>query len=376
MELTQFTEFKTGRFEPVTTKRGPNWAFVPNPLSDEFKSSDALWILAGQAQHAVGRLEQIKGILSDPFLLLKPLQQREALRSSSLEGTYTLPEELVLFDLEQAEDGAVSIRGRRRNENLEVWNHYEALRQGHNWITEQRRPLDKSLILNLHKILMTGVRGKDRNPGQFRKQLVAVGSRPRRYIPPPPDRVEGCIDDLVTFMQATNRRIYPLVRAFMVHYQFEAIHPFEDGNGRVGRLLLSLCVSAWLQLSMPWLYLSEFFERNRKDYGQKMFMVSANGEWPEWLEFCLHGTIEQSADTIERCELLKQMRDDYIDKFGRLGNRMHQIIDMLFVRPVIRISQVASKFGVSHEAARLDLIKLTQAGVLAEIEKSRPKAFA
>lgn len=376
MDITQFTEFKAGQLEPIETDAGPNWAFVPNPLPRGFELSAELWPLAAQARDSVGRLEQIKGILADPFLLLRPLQQREALRSSSLEGTYTLPEELLLFDAEQEEGEAVVTPSTgQRNEQREVWNHYEALRQGHNWIKAGKR-LDKSLILHLHNILMTGVRGKDKDPGRFRKRLVAVGAPPRRFIPPPPERVDACIDDLVRYMETAEGCVEPLTRCFLVHYQFEAIHPFEDGNGRVGRVLLSLCMSKWLGLMLPWLYLSEFYERNRRDYNQRLFMISANGEWDEWIEFCMHGTIEQSISTISRCEFLRNLRDEFITKYSGLGNRMREIIDMIFIRPVVRISPVAKKCGVSHESARQDLQKLVRAGVLKEIEKTKPKAFA
>lgn len=377
MDITNFTEFKTGKLEPIETEVGPNWAFIPRPIPQDFEPSGKLWQLISDARDAVGRLEQIKGILSDPFLLLRPLQQREALRSSSLEGTYALPEELLLFDVEQDENRAIEIpTDHSRNNRLEVWNHYEALREGHNWIVSGK-PLGKSLILHLHKILMTGIRGKDKNPGRFRDQLVAVGSRPRRFIPPPPEHINPCVDELSSYLTGgTPACRDPLVRSFLVHYQFESIHPFEDGNGRVGRVLLSLCVSCWQRLALPWLYLSEYYEKNRREYNERMYRISTNGEWDEWLEFCMHGAIEQSNSTILRCESLRSLRDDYIEKYVGLGHRMREIIELLFVRPVVRISFVAKECKVSHETARQDLRKLVDAGVLQTMKNTRPKAFA
>lgn len=374
MDITNFTEFKTGTLEPFETESGRNnYAFVPHPLGDEFDPSD-LWKLVADARDSVARLEQIKGILSEPFLLLRPLQQREALRSSRLEGTITLPEELLLFDVEQEQDKAVAVpKSQRRNDSLEVWNHYEALREGHKWTTEGR-PLDKSLILYLHKILMSGVRGKDKSPGRFRDQFVAVGSRPRRFIPPPPIKIDACIDQLCEYMNTATCE--PLCKCFLVHYQFEAIHPFEDGNGRVGRVLLSLCMSTWLQLTLPWLYLSDYYERNRREYTERMFRISTNGEWNEWIEFCLHATIEQSRSTLTRCERLKQLHDKYIEEYSSLGNRMRQIIELLFVRPVLRVPDVAKQCNVSIETARLDLKKLVKAEVLHKLESGKPRAFA
>ncbi len=227
--------------------------------------------------HHVGRLEQIRGILPNPTLLLQPLQRREALRSSSLEGTYATPAELLLFEVErEMEQGSHAAAPEKDNAQLEIFNYCEALRQGNNLLSDGRE-LDLTLMLELHETLMRGVRGKDKDPGKLRERQVFVG-RPARYIPPPPEHLSSCLSSLVDFMRSDND-LDPLVRVFVVHYQFEAIHPFMDGNGRVGRLLLSLCARHWLQLSLPWLYMSEFFERNRDDYVSHLFRVSSNGEW-------------------------------------------------------------------------------------------------
>lgn len=375
LDITIFTEFKTGQLESFVSETGrQNWAFIPNRLPSKILMTDALWSVVADAQQAVGALEQIKGILPEPYLLLQPLQQREAMISSRLEGTYALPEDVLLFDEEQEGKGVARVPYRHQdNDRREIWNHYEALREGHNWL-QVGKPLDRGLILHLHRILMTGVRGKDKTPGEFRDRHVAVGRGPRRFIPPPPEKIESCVADLVAYMEGGEAN--GLVKSYEVHYQFEAIHPFQDGNGRVGRVLLSLCVSKWLNLSMPWLYMSEFFERNKREYSERLFNVSTNGEWPEWIDFAMQGTIEQSTASIDRCERLRRLRDGYNKKVLGLGKRMREIIDMLFVRPVIRIAPVAKKCGVSREAARLDIRKLVDIGVLSELPKTRPMAFA
>ncbi len=334
-----------------------------------------LWPLVCNARDAVARLEQIKAILPQPLLLLRPLQQREAIHSSNIEGTHTIPEDLLLFDVQQQGTAAIAIpKSSSGNAQLEVWNHYEALRQGHNWVQEGK-PLDKSFFLFLHKTLMTGVRGKDKNPGQFRDKHVFVGRRPRLFIPPPPIQIEKLLDNLIAFMGA-DRGVDPLVKCFVAHYQFEAIHPFEDGNGRVGRVLLSLCASLWLRLYLPWLYLSEYFDRNRREYTERLYRISANGEWNEWIEFCLQGAIEESESAIRRCEQLRALRDNFNLKCELLGRRMRRIVEMLFDNPVLIIPQVARVCGVSDESARQDLHKLVEAGLLNVIPNTRPKAFA
>lgn len=377
LKIDDFTEFKTGQLVPIDTSGGQNFAFVPGPILTTFRMSVGLWPLVAKARDAVARLEQIRGILPHPMLLLRPLQQREAIRSSSIEGTHTLPEELLLFDALQEGDDAIRIpRSTEKNERLEVWNLYEALRRGHNWQCEGK-PLDKSFIAYMHKVLMTGVRGKDKNPGRFRTVPVAVGRRPRKFIPAPHDQIERLLDDLSLFMTTcSDEQMDPLVRAFIVHYQFEAIHPFEDGNGRVGRVLLSLCISRWLEFSLPWLYLSEYFERNRQEYTERLYNISTNGEWDEWIEFCMQGAIEESKSAVLRCDHLRLIRDKYNSIYGQLSSRIHKIVDLLFERPVLIISQVAEACGVSDESARQDLYKLVEAGVLKILPKTRPKAFA
>lgn len=376
MDIASFTEFKNGVLEPIQTEVGANFAFVPHPLPSSISISSSLWPTIANARGAIGSLEQIRGILPNPGLLLRPLQQREAIRSSSIEGTHTVPEELLLFDVQQSGGEAISIQNTpASNDRLEVWNHYEALRQGHNWICDGK-PFDQTFIKFLHKTLMTGVRGKDKKPGFFRSRLVAVGRRPRRFIPPPHTQIIPLLDNLIEFM-ASNYQIDPLVKCFVVHYQFEAIHPFEDGNGRVGRVLLSLCAKSWLGMSMPWLYMSEFYDKNRREYLERLYGVSANGEWDEWIDFNLQGVIEVSRHAILRCEMLKKVQDKYKIEHSGLGAKMHKLIEMLFTdSPVLTISHVARGCGFSDESARQYLNKLVDAKVLRPIPHSRPKAYA
>ena len=374
MKIAAFTSYKTGRLVDIITHTGRQaHAFVPEPLPGSWRMSNTLWPLVAEARDHVGRLEQIQGILPDPTLLLRPLQRREALRSSSLEGTYATPAELLLFEAErEMEQAPRATASEKHNDQLEVFNYCEALRQGNNLLSEGRE-LDLTLILELHQILMHGVRGKDKDPGKIREKQVFVG-RPARYTPPPPEQLPSCLAALTDFMQS-DTDLDPLVRVFVVHYQFEAIHPFMDGNGRVGRLLLSLCARHWLQLSMPWVYMSEFFERNRDDYMARLFRISSNGEWDEWIEFCLRGAIEQATESIARSKKLRYVRDSYIGRLKKQG-RLNLIVDMLFHRPVVRISDVAKQLDRSRETARKDINRLCECGILKQIQDSYPKAFA
>ncbi len=376
MNIESFTEMKTGQLVPLGATPKAGWAFVPGPLPGNWTIPEGLWPLVTEARDAVARLEQIQAFLPNPMLLLNPLQRREALSSSSLEGTYATAAELLLFEIDQHARGAKPARTERKDDSREVWNYCEALRQGNNWLKEGER-LDESLILRLHEVLMTGVRGKDKNPGQFRDCQVYIGRSTRRFVPPPPESLSQCLSQLTEYL-SDNKKLSPdpLVNAYMVHYQFEAIHPFVDGNGRVGRVLLSLCVGQWIPLGLPWLYMSEFFERSKEEYIKSLYQVSANGEWDEWITFCLNGTIETARNAVERCNRLRKVRDALSAKAAGLGARMHDIIDRLFEYPVIRTTDVRDRFGVSYETASVDMKKLVSAGILKQIEKSYPRAFA
>ena len=163
----------------------------------------------------------------------------------------------------------------------------------------------------------------------------------------------------------------------MVHYQFEAIHPFTDGNGRVGRLLLSLMIAEMCGLSKPWLYMSAFFEDRKTEYMDRLLRVSTHNDWTSWIRFCLEGTIVQAQDTYNRCRRLLEIRDRYHDAARRLGGnvRLTAIIDDLFVRPVVRIPDIAKIHDVTYPTAKADVDKLAAAGILVEMHDRRPKLF-
>jgi len=181
---------------------------------------------------------------------------------------------------------------------------------------------------DLHGILLNGVRGRDKTPGEFRKIQVAIGAT-RRFIPPPPNRLDECLFPLENYLHDAAEGLDPLVFCFLVHYQFETIHPFVDGNGRVGRLLLAIMLQQRCELSKPWLYLSEFFEKHRDEYIDGLFSVSTNGSWTRWVEFCLQATLAQAKSTIGRCRRLLEVRDQFAQRIANVGGsvRLSQIIE-------------------------------------------------
>jgi Fic family protein len=188
--------------------------------------------------------------------------------------------------------------------------------------------------------------------------------------------MEKCLDALERYINATDENYDPLVRAYIVHYQIEAIHPFADGNGRIGRVLLSLMIAHWCKLSRPWLYMSAFFERFKDEYVDYLFKVSTEGAWEKWIEFCLNGTIHQATDAANRCESLRNLKEDMLKRGRANGSpRTEQIIHMLFSNPIIRVSQVAKKLNKSYPTVQSDIDRLVKAKVLYLLPEVRPKAY-
>ncbi len=368
MDKSSFKSSRTGRLVKITGQP-EEWAFVPDDLPPKPGFPVKLWPLLANAKEALGRLDGIGRTLPDPWLLLRPLQNREALRSSSLEGTYATPEQLLLFEIHPREP--VSDQD-QANEWREVSNYGRALSEGMRLLDSL--PICLRLIRSMHKVLLEGVRGRDKAPGQFRRCQVHIGSD-RRYVPPPPHKLERCLDAFEKHLHCPDERYDPLAACYISHYQFEAIHPFVDGNGRVGRLLLALMIYRRCNLSMPWLYMSAFFERYKDEYINLLFRISTEGDWTSWLEFCLRGTIEQANDSITRCDALNSLRDKYHGLVQGGSNRDHATINSLFERPMLTIPALAKQHSVSYQTAKADVRRLSGLGILAELPRTYPKIY-
>lgn len=366
MRAEQFTTRKTGRLVPISGVPAASHAFVPDPLPPRWDWPDRLWPPLMAAHKALARMDGIGKHLPNSMLLLRPLQTREAVRSSSLEGTYTDPEQQALFDLEPSDPLSESDPA---NAQREVFNYARALRVRH--AGRERLPLSLRLIRELHAVLMDRVRGSDQNPGNFRMRQNQIG-RPARFVPPPAGALTDALDRFERYLHA-EKKFDPLVEAFLVHYQFEAIHPFMDGNGRVGRLLLSILIEEWCGLSNQWLYMSAYFDAHRDEYIDLLFRVSTHAAWESWIEFCLRGVLSQAQDTQSRCEKLLDLHQDFHDRVRKTkaSVRLAAIVDDLFQTPVARVSHVAARHGVTYPTARSDLRKLEDAGILTPLPADR-----
>ncbi len=369
MDPKAFCDNPPGTLQPIEWDGRRDHAFVPAPLPPNWTLQDSLWPLLCDAFHLVGELKGLTHDLPNPAILLRPIENREAIESSRLEGTYSSPRELLLYELDpedplSEDDGA--------NTQLEVFNYRRALYQA----SQSGLPISLRLIRLLHEILLKGVRGRDRAPGQFRRGPVAIGTG-WRFVPPPHTELDNCLHALESYVHTAQPAHHPLVDCFLVHYQFETIHPFLDGNGRVGRLLLALMLQDRCRLNKPWLYLSEYFNKHRDEYIARLFAVSTLADWNGWVAFCLQGTLAHARDTISRCDQLLAERNKFLQVIQQAGGtvRLISIVEQLFRSPFVRIADLARTLNVTYPTAAADVQRLVEAGILEELPQANPKTY-
>jgi Fic family protein len=345
-------------------------AFLPNPLPPELKLDYALLNRLGEAERALGELNGLGHLLHNPHVLIRPFMQREAIASSRIEGTVTNLEQLMLFD---ADETAPAIPP----DAFEVRNYVTALEYALGPM--QDRPISSSLIRELHQLLLRGVRGDNHHPGQYRKVQVYISDRTltkARFVPPPTD-VPHLIDDLIRFLEDPSD-IPPLIRIALAHYQFETIHPFEDGNGRVGRLLITCLLCRWKLIDKPLLYISGFFEEHREHYIDGLLSVSQSATWNDWVSFFLNAVQKQAEDGLWRCRRLLDLREHYRAMFqsGKQTGLL-TLIDSLFEWPVMSTRQIEERLRTPRQTAQRYVAQLVDYGVLEEITgRQRDRVYA
>jgi len=362
MDPDNFSSAAPGRV--LRTSKG-YWAFVPDPLPPTIEWSTSLISALGEAERNLGRLASLADTLPSPYILVRPFIRREAVLSSRIEGTHA-----SLVDLYQYESAQLSFF-EDASDVREVHNYVRALDYGLE--RSKTLPVSLRLIREMHGILMDGVRGEHLTPGEFRRSQNWIGPpgstiESATIVPPPVGEMHQALDSLEKFIH-TPSDIPQLARAGLIHYQFEAIHPFLDGNGRVGRLLVTLLLVEWGLISQPLLYLSAFFEARRLDYYDRLLMVSQRGEWEKWLFFFFKGVSSQSLDAITRIERLGQLRSAYQERLRmeRAEARLLQTLDVLFERPILNIRQLESALNVPYRTAQRYIERLEVIGILREV---------
>jgi Fic family protein len=318
-----------------------------------------------EADRALGELAGLGRSLLNPHLLIRPFIRREAVLSSRIEGTQASLSDLYAYEAVQQPlfEPTPDVR--------EVYNYVQALEYG----LERLRtlPLSLRLIREMHALLMERVRREHQTPGEFRRAQNWIGPpgcllNDATFVPPPTPEMHDALDAFEKFLH-TPSLLPPLVRLGLIHYQFEAIHPFLDGNGRIGRLLITLLLCTWDLLPEPLLYLSAYFEANRQVYYDLLLAVSQHGAWEAWLSFFLRGVALQARDAVARAQRMQDLRERYRSKFqtGRAAARLLQVVDLLFAQPVLTIRQVQTALGVDFPAAQRYVHQLTEANLLHEI---------
>jgi Fic family protein len=334
-------------------------AFLP-PARIDLGRSD-IRVALSQADQHVARLDALAGHLEKPEDLFHFYLRREAQLSSAIEGTHTTLAGLAIAELDVKE---------RTGDEREVLDYVDAFSYGRLRVAET--PVGPTLFHELHQILMRHANAETL-PGKFRDCLVVLGRdlATARFVPPPDYEVALLVENLQQYLRDEDEAA--LVKLAIAHYQFETIHPYRDGNGRLGRMMISLWLQEQQILSAPMLYISAYFERNRDDYYRALFSVSANGTWEEWILFFLRGVAEQAQDAARRLRRLVELRNEYHRRISgpRASHGLVQLIDKLFNIPAISVPGAAVFLGVSYNAARESVRKLEAAGIL---ERSEPFA--
>jgi len=341
-------------------------AFVPAPLPPELIWTPRLVRVLSDADRLLGRLAGEGGRLPNPHVLMRPFVRREAVLSSKIEGT-----QATLGELLAAEAGAVVDRS---PEDLrEVGNYVAALEHGITLL--QKLPLCVRIIRELHAKLMTGVRGEQAAPGHFRRiqnWIGRPGSTPATasFVPPPPDEVEPCLAAWEKFLHESD--LPPLVVIALAHYQFEAIHPFLDGNGRVGRLLITLFLIEREILPTPLLYLSAFFEAARREYYDGLRGVSEQGAWLDWLEYFLLGVARMSEDALSRAARMNNLLIGWQRRVaGDSTNAPLRLVDLLAANPFVTTTGASEKLGVAFTTAQRAIQRLEKLEILAPVSEAK-----
>lgn len=312
------------------------------------------------ADAELGRLDGLAANLPDPELLIAPFLRREAVSSSRIEGTRTTFSELVLF--EAADD--LNESGDAR----EVSNYIDALKYGVRRVEETG--ICRRLLLEIHQKLMAHADADSTLPGQFRTRQVFIAPQGQsisnaRYVPPPALAVPPAVDNLFEYFHQPDR-LPLLVRLAIMHYQFEAIHPFIDGNGRMGRLLIVLMLCQQRRLAAPMLYLSAYFEWRRSQYNDLMLAVSQKGDWESWITFFLNGIAEQAKDAIIRTRQLHNLRGEYRRRLtgARRSTSTLTLVEGLFRFPVLTTRLAVRTLGITNTAAMENIQKLVDAQIV------------
>lgn len=343
-------------------------AFIPTPLPPDppVNQDDELMSLLSKSDRHLGRLDGSIQTLPDPNLFIFMYVRKEAVLSSQIEGTQS-----SLDDLLKAE--AQIFQPKRPDDVNEVINYVNAMNYGLEHLTEL--PVSTRLIREIHKRLITGVRGAIKTPGELRKSQNWVGPEgaslaDATFVPPPPHEIPNALSALERFIHG-NDKLPALVKIGLIHAQFETIHPFLDGNGRIGRLLITFLLCEQEILQKPVLYLSHYLKRHRTRYYDLLQDIRDKGDWESWIRFFLEGVTEVSKEATETSRRIVALREGdrskIVENFGRVTANGLKVLETLYSKPIITVNHIVSTTGTSYSAANQLASKFQEEGLLTEI---------
>lgn len=358
MEPKLFTNSASGR--AVKTASG-YWAFIPASLPPAITYDSTMAMLLSQADAGLSELSGLGRYFPNPDLLIAPYVKREAVASSRIEGTQADLSDLLLDEIEPKRTPAGS-------DVLEVRNYVAALNRGIRDL--EKLPLSCRLVRDLHAVLMQDVRGNDKTPGEFRRSQNWIGPPgctlgEATYVPPPEPEMHDCLKHWELFLHQRDQ-MPELIQCALIHEHFEAIHPFLDGNGRIGRLLITLFLIERGRLSKPLLYLSSYIEQHRTEYYELLQRIRTHGDWLAWIRYFLTAVRDTARSAIAQSQAILDLRDALRQKLSK-RHRALTLVDDLFINPYTTVSRAADSLGVTAPTASKTILELERAEILKEV---------
>ena len=356
-----------GKVEQINSKEwGEFIAFLPSKLPPKIEFNQKLALALSKADSTLSKLSGVGLLLPNPDLLVIPYIRKEALSSSRIEGTRISLSDFFLAEAKGEED--------KEPDSSEVINYVRSMNYALKEI--KTRNIDLDLIKEMHKILMNQVRGKDKLPGRYRNIQNWIGlpnSKPQdaTFVPPPPEKVQQLLEEMITYLNIFDEMPL-LIKTALMHYQFETIHPFCDGNGRIGRALIVLYLCKKKKLSQPLLYISGFFEKYRQEYSRLLAETNKKGDFTAWILFFLEGVKEQSEEALDKSISLQKLKEKYRKQIQAKSqtNLILRVVDNLFINPYIQISRMAEAVNTTYPTAKRIVEKLVKFGILKQIDDS------
>ena len=343
--------------------------FIPPDLPPAVDLSEIL-ALAVDAHDAVARYDESIKRLPEPAIIRRSFETKEAVLSSKIEGTQATLREVMEYDIRLALDSETD----KAKDYEEINNYRLAIDIGRQWLKKEER-ITVELIKELHRALLNSVRGQNNRPGEFRQRQVYIGQPGARiyeatYIAPPSEEVDQLMGKLMDYVQVNHKSFSILIEAALIHYQFEAIHPFEDGNGRIGRLLISIYLCQKGVTDMPNLYISEFLEGHRREYYEALNLVSSEGNWLHWIKFFLMAVRQQAVVSKERVGEIERLYNELRGNLSRFNSKYaSNFLDALFKQPVFSPSRIASLAKIDNQQTAYNLIrKFTDVNLIGQVD--------